>query len=250
MVSHLAMLITAVALAGDAPPLGEKAAEKQPRVVTPFEDIRVDLAATSVEVRAWVCLNAGFLEQIACSPGTREHESLLVVRARPSNIHAALLMAGVEAGAPGRWIVHPEEEKVELIPPRGDRVDVLVRYRNSDGEEIEEAIRRWIRDHAEKQKFPDAPWVFGGSLFRPNPEWMEPEGGEHYVADVTGSIIGLVTFGDEVIGFSRVISDQAAVHEPEWMVNTERIPDVGTEVTLILRRFEEAEKGEQEGRAE
>ena len=61
--------------------------------------------------------------------------------------------------------------------------------------------------------------------------------GEHYVADLSGSIIGLVTFDDEVIGFSRVIADQAAVHPPEWEVDPERIPPVGTEVRLVIRRY-------------
>ena len=58
----------------------------------------------------------------------------------------------------------------------------------------------------------------------------------HYVADMTGSIIGLVTFGDEVIGFSRVIADQDAVQPPSWEVRTDHVPPRGTEVTLILRR--------------
>ena len=61
--------------------------------------------------------------------------------------------------------------------------------------------------------------------------------GEHYVADMSGSIIGLVTFGDEVIGFSQVISDQDAVQAPEWEVDSEKIPPVGTEVTVVLKKW-------------
>ena len=56
-----------------------------------------------VEIRAVVCLDAGWLEQIACSPGTREHEALVVVEIPPSDVHAALLSAGFEPGSPGRW---------------------------------------------------------------------------------------------------------------------------------------------------
>ena len=72
------------------------------------------------------------------------------------------------------------------------------------------------------------------------PAWANPKAmgpGEHYVADESGSIIGLVTFGDEVIGFSRVLADQDAVQEPEWEVNTAAIPPMGTSVTLVLKRF-------------
>jgi hypothetical protein len=65
---------------------------------------------------------------------------------------------------------------------------------------------------------------------------------------MTGSIIGLVTFGDEVIGLSHVISDQAAIHEPEWEVNPERVPPIGTEVTVVLRRWSEDARAAEERR--
>lgn len=211
-----------------------------PAVITPFEDIVVHPDGQRVEIRSWTCLEAGYLEQIACSPGTREHESLVVIRAKPSNIHAALLMAGFDSGRPGQWEFDPETGEVTLIPPRGDEIDVWFAY-DKDGERIVESARAWVRDHHEKRTFPDTPWIFGGSKFKPNPEWMGP--GEHYVADMTGSIIGLVTFGDETIGLKDVISDQAAIHEPEWMVHSERVPEEGTEVTVILLRYGERPSG-------
>lgn len=201
--------------------------------VEPSEGITVDLDSASVEVQAWACLDVGWLEQVACSPGTREHESLVVIKARPSEVHAALLMAGFVPGAPGRWTY--ENDTVNVTPPTGDLLAISVRYEGAGGEVIEEPIRRWIRDHLGREDFPDEPWVFGGSHWAPNPSWMEP--GEHYVADMTGSIVGLVTFGDEVVGFSRVLADQEAVQAPEWEVDSDHVPAVGSPVTLILRRF-------------
>ena len=50
--------------------------------------------------RPAIRLELGWLEQVACAPATREHESLVVVNAKPSHIHAALLMAGFEPGTP------------------------------------------------------------------------------------------------------------------------------------------------------
>jgi hypothetical protein len=61
--------------------------------------------------------------------------------------------------------------------------------------------------------------------------------GEHYVADHTGSIIGLVTFGDEVVGFEEVFSDQQSVQPLAWQVRIDHVPPVGTPVTVILRRW-------------
>ena len=221
------------------------------KTVRPFPGIVAHLAPdgkNDVEFAAMTCLDAGWLEQVACAPASREHESLVVAKPKPSQIHAALLLAGFTPGAPGKWTY--ENKKLGTIPPTGDRLDVLVRYKDGAGKTVEHPIRKWIRDGAQPQggaasapatpEFPRVPWVFSGSVSVPGSDKSAPEGGTNrYIADDSGSIIGLVTFGDEVIGFSQVISDQADVQAPEWEVNTDTIPPVGTDVTIILRRFEE-----------
>ena len=203
-----------------------------PPVLRPFDGIAVLPREPAVELEAWTCLERGWLEQVACSRNTREHESLVVIEARPSEIHAALLLAGFEPGTPGSWSY--EDEVLRFTPPTGDRVQILARYKEASGREVEEPIRTWIEDGAGARPFPDEPWVFAGSTFADNLEWMGP--GEHYLADYSGSIVGLVTFGDEVIGFSRVLADQDAVQPPQWQVRRDHVPPVGTPVTLIIRR--------------
>jgi hypothetical protein len=206
-------------------------------VLRPFSGVIVYPDRPAVHLESLVCIEAGWLEQIACAPGTREHESLVVPDATPSQVHAALLGAGFEPGRPGRWSI--EDGEFAFVSPEGSALRIDVRHERDTGEVVEEPIRNWIRDHLGRREFPDEPWIFGGSQIRPNPEWMGP--GEHYVADLTGSIIGLVTFGDEVIGYSTVLADAAAVQAPEWEANAGYIPPVGTKVTLIIRPWECAE---------
>jgi len=182
-----------------------------------------------VEVQALVCLDEGWLEQIACSPGTREHEALVVVEIPPSDLHAALLAAGFEPGSPGHWT--DDGSVVTAVPPSGDRVRIEVR-RQRDGRTVQEPIGAWMIGAIHGEPFPETHWVFAGSAFAENPDWMGP--GEHYVADLSGSVIGLVTFGDEVIGFETVMADQEAVEPMQWKVNTDHVPPIGTTVTLIL----------------
>ena len=203
------------------------------QVVHPFEGVTLRVAGRTVEIEGWSCLDGGWLEQVACSPGTREHEALVVIEVRPSDIHAALLLAGFEPGAPGRWSL--ENDEVRLTRPSGDALDILVRY-EKEGATIEEPIASWITGPQEDAQSPDASWIFGGSLMAPNTERMGP--GRHYVADYTGSIIGLVTFGDEVIGFAEVLADEEAVQAPAFQVNTDKVPPIGTPITLILQRAE------------
>lgn len=199
--------------------------------VAPFPHIAVHLRERIIEIDGYACLDVGWLEQVMCSPGTREHESLVVTEAKPSHIHAALLLARYGPGTPGTWSW--VDEQVHEIPPRGDALDVFIRYTSASGDTIEEPIRNWIRDHLGRHPFPDDPWVFGGSRLEANPP--AAGGGEYYVADYSGSIIGLVTFGDEVIGWSNVLSDQEAVSPPEWEVKSEHVPPPGTPITVILK---------------
>ena len=219
---------------GDSP---EQAEDQTPRVLTPFPHIAVNLTERIVEIDGFAAIDVGWLEQVMCTPGTREHESLVVTSARPSEIHAALLLAQFEPGSPGAWSWDDENERVRLHSPKGERIDVFVRYENSEGEQIEEPVRTWIRDHLGRHDFPGDSWVFCGSRLAENPP--ESGGGEYYIADYSGSVIGLVTFGDEVIGWSKVLSDQEAVQPPEWEVNTDHVPPPGTEVTVILKPTED-----------
>lgn len=210
----------------------------EPQRIDLPEEIVVFPQRREVHLPAWVCLDQGWLEQVACSPGTREHESLVIVTATPSSIHSALLLAGFEPGQPGWWSYDWETETFDYHPPTGSEVEVFVRYERVDNggatQVTEHPIREWIADHRGRATFPnDTPFVFGGSRFARHPD--RPELGEHYVADISGSIIGLVTFGDEMIGFREVIADQVAVHAPEWVVNVDAIPPVNTHVTLIVR---------------
>jgi hypothetical protein len=215
----------------------EPEAPAAPEAIAPFPGVTLIPGGKRVELEAVVCLHAGWLEQIACMPGTREHESLVVVKAKPSHVHAALLLAGFEPGAPGTWAL--VEDAYTFRKPKGSALAVSFRWTNSDGAEVNDPARTWIRDHLRKHEFPPDPWIFGGSMLEP--AW-EGEG-ERYVADDSGSIIGLVTFGDEVIGFSQVLADQAAVRAPEWELDTDRVPEVGTPVVVVIEAAEATSGG-------
>jgi hypothetical protein len=189
--------------------------------------VRADLAAGRVELDSAVCIESGWLEQVACTPGTREHEALVVVKARPRDVHAALLLVGLEPGAPGSWRV--DGEALVSVPPRGPRLRVLFRWVDGQGQTHEHSPAEWIRDVRTATSPPIEHWLFAGSLLQPM------DGGSfRYEADGSGSVVGLVTFGDEVVALPEVRPDAESVLEPEWEAWTERLPPVGTRVLLIL----------------
>lgn len=202
--------------------------------------IRVNRVDRAVEFDAVAVLRTGFLEEYVCTVGTREHESLFAFDGKASEIHAALLLAGLEPGAPGRWrtaAANDGEFALERVPPTGAPVAVSVLL--PDGREL--TLDHFVRAAplpgaaAAVGQVPPREFVFAGSRFVRSRRTAE----ERYAADGSGSLIGLVTFGDETIGPVEVIADQASVSEPLWEAFTERMPDPGTKVRVRIRACSE-----------
>jgi hypothetical protein len=199
--------------------------------------IRADRARGIVEFDAVAVLEVGFLEQLVCLAGTREHEALFAFDGKASDVHAALLLVGLEPGAPGHWREVKSgdgSQRIEEVAPRGPALDVAVVL--PDGSE--RAIDWFVRAapfSPDPDRKPPTRFVFAGSRF----ERSTRTGAERYVADSSGSLVGLVTFGDETIGCVDVIPDQAAVAAPVWEAWSERMPKPGTDVKIRLRRGED-----------
>lgn len=221
-------------------PAAEARPAKPPVIQLPG-GIEVDRANGEVRVPASTGITVGWLEQVACVAGTRDHESLVTVECQPSDVHAALLLLGLEPGAPGRWTY--SHDTVRVAPPRGPAVEVRVRYivHSAEGAAVQHDVHvlDWIRG-IDGRSFP-ASWVFAGSAIAPNPKSLGP--GEHYVADYSGSLVGLVTFGDEVIAATTVIPDVIEFEAANWEAFSERMPPEGTPATLVLRRVATPESG-------
>jgi hypothetical protein len=190
------------------------------------EAVQLHRELGQLHVQAEVACTRGDLEQVCCALGTREHESLLMTRAPASSVQAGLLALGMQAGRPGSWRQGPAGELQEQ-PPQGSEVDVRVRWQEG-GVRREAPIGDWLDDRspgADRIRF-----VFAGSRFVRTP------GGERFAADLSGSIVGLVTFGDEVIACAQVVPDRADVAPPRWRARGAVMPPEGTPVTLVLGR--------------
>lgn len=188
--------------------------------------LRVCPVEHEVELEAVVCLESGWLEQVMCGPGTREHESILVTSIAPSAFHGALLAAGLRPGSPGSWR-EVGEDIVEVLPT-GERVEIMLAV---DGTENWVSVKSWIEGDSDRTI--DGDWIFGGSFMRSSDE--VPAGYSLYEADLSGSVIGLVTFGDETIGLSRIIPDQVALEPAQWKVRDGAVPPVGTVIRVRVR---------------
>ena len=199
-------------------------AEPPRRVVDYAPAVRIDWPNGSVEVDGKVVLREGMLELFACSPNTREHESIVVLNGRPRRIYEALGLIGLTPGRPVRF----DEQSKQWLPPTGDAVRIEVRW-EQDGKTKRTDIGSWMRDTKTGQTVPPGVWVFAGS-YRTD--------GNELAADQEGTVVCVVDFSSALIALPELHSaDNDAL---QLRANTARVPPIGTAVTLLFWGVEPA----------
>lgn len=200
--------------------------------------VEINLRQWCVDVDSRVCLTRGMLELIACTKGTKEHESIFAVDAKPSHIHTALLLLSARAGNPAsQQIIEEGVRRIVSIPPSGSPVQVFVVQKDTAGQEIERPVSDFIVE-AEEQRiggknqpekaFPTHTFLFAGSVLI-----GEGTGPRHYLCDTSGHVLSIATFGDELLCLPGI--HDSANGALVWSANGEKLPKVGTIVTLRLR---------------
>lgn len=229
--------------APDEPGLGTESDAPELREV--FEHVRVDTTNRIVEFDGIVPIDCHhedspevYLEVIACTKGTREHEALVMTEARPSHVHAAMLLAGMVPGSPGS----PEARGEASVSPTGARVLVEIEYVNEAGETITAPASAWIRHVETGARFDAASWVFAGSKI------VDYRGREVYDADGTGLLISLAMFanarieavgmGGATLALEHGFSPEAGVAEPVWIADASVVPAYKTPVVVRLSAAE------------
>lgn len=207
-----------------------------------FPGVTINIKEFCVDIAGKVCLEQGMLELVACTKGTKEHESIVALEASAMHIHTALLLLGAEPGNPAMMRAPAgKNESWVNVPPSGWPVDVLLVFPDKTGKPAEHPISEFItratseteaaRGAAEPgkgNKFPTHTFLFAGSrLLEDGP------GPRKYMSDQSGNVISIVTFGDELLCLPDIHSEQKSALE--WQVNAAGLPATGANVTLRLR---------------
>ena len=200
-----------------------RAADEEPaelRRLDPEQPLWIDAIRKRVVLVGTVCLREGQLEMLVCPAGTKEHESVLSVPVDTYKVHAALVAVGAEPGNPARFVP-------TYRAARGTQIDVWLFWTGEDGRRRRVRAQDWVR-HAGTQKSLEHPWVFGGSGF-----WKdETTGKEHYQAD-SGDFICVSNFPTAMLDLPIESSDKAG--QLSFDAFTDRIPPLGTKVTIVLK---------------
>lgn len=251
----------------DRPAADEAVRKADQRKPVKLPAMVIDFQQKCIDIEAKVCLDDGFLELIACTRNTKEHESIVAVNARPMHIHTGLLLLGAKNGNPalrkrvggmgpdgadprdkdprdkGPRDKDPGEQSDSPrwidVPPRGDPVEVFLVFSDAAGKMVEHPIGEFVKradladqagEKATTSRLPAFPetFVFAGSGLRD-----VGRGPRQYLAAQSGNVISIVTFGDELLCLEGIQSRENGALQ--WRVNSEKLPKVGSPVTLRLR---------------
>lgn len=180
--------------------------------------IQVDVKKRQVRVEAQSLRPEMPLEFLAVQAGGPEHEAVVRSPVKASDLHLALLMVGLEPGAPVTY--SPAAQK--WLPPRGPPLQIFIEY-EKDGKTQSAPAYRWMRNVKTKEPMPPLTWIFAGSRIM--------EDGV-YAADVTGYLVSVVNFDLTVIDIPKLASN--ANELLEWEANPDVVPEQGTMVTMVI----------------
>lgn len=235
-----------IATPAAAPETGKKNPKIAPEMKAALEKlvmpgVKINLDEWCVDVDSRVCLKDGMLELIACTKDSKEHESIIVIDAKPSHVHAALLLLGATPGNPAmREAINPEMTRFRHTPPSGNPIDVFLVLKDTEDKVTELAISEFIKaaDHDDgsgvpeppeaAKKFPTHTFLFAGSVLT-----GEGDGPRQYLCDMNGNVISLATFGDELLCLPEVHDN--ANGSLVWQVDGEKLPELDSKITLRLR---------------
>lgn len=184
-----------------------------------FPGVVIDRAARQVRVECQVLLAETPLEFFCVTNGGPEHESVLRTPAKPSHIHAGLLMLGQEPGSPMKY----SEARQSWSPPFGPPVRISVEFKSGAGQLVTVPATRLMRHVRSHEPMKEMSWIFAGSHQR--------EDGA-YLADLTGYVVSLVNFEHTLIDVPKLVS--SSNQTLEWENNPEVGLERGQVVTMIL----------------
>jgi hypothetical protein len=124
-------------------------------------------------------------------------------------------------------------------PATGTQIDVTVVWKDKDGKRLSAPAQDWVQDVATKKAMAHT-WVFAGSGL-----WKNEDTGEDYYLAEGGDFICVSNFPGAMLDLP--VESSQANEALLFRAFAERIPPLGTPVTVILTpKLEEKKDREQE----
>lgn len=172
----------------------------------------IDQKQQSIYLPGRINMTQGPIELLACAPGGRTHETVLVVDVEPIHVQTGLLLIGLQPGQSVRVEGDP-------VVPKGSAVIVDVTW-ELKGVKSEYRGEDLVLDVKSKATMPRTSWVFTGSQIQDG----------RFMAQEEKSIITTYRFPFTILDNPL----PSGTDDEVYVANTVVLPPVGTPVTVIL----------------
>jgi hypothetical protein len=189
-----------------------------------------------VEIPGVVIQNRVMLEFLAVVSGGKEHEAIIAltgnfdrsgrqpVEGLAGMINACILALGYEKGTPVR-----ASRDGKVLPPEGEKVYLYVEWEDAgSGEVVRARAEDLVYNVKTMKSMARECWVYVGSRFER--DWGT--GDVVYLADFTGDVVATYSWPNTII--DNTTSEGS--DDIYYACFTDRLPPVGTAVTLVVSR--------------
>ncbi len=161
-----------------------------------------------------VNMQRGMIELLACAPGGKQHESILVLDVVPYHLHVALVLLGLNFAGGLEYQGDPHT-------PKGDSVEVWVKWKSG---EMDTSVRAedLVWDIRRNKPMEHTSWIFSGSKILDG----------KYMADVEKSLI--TTYHDPFTILDNALPTGS--DDELYKVNERLVPKKGTPVEVTIRK--------------
>jgi hypothetical protein len=149
----------------------------------------------------------------------KAHETVVLIAAKPSDVHKALEELGLKSGKPA---------KGENATAEGPEVEVFLELAREGGTD-RQPIEKLIVDRKTGKPMPKLKWRFTGSVIsQPDPD--KPD--KVYGADHTGTLIAIFPVTDETVLQTNLTMKEEKLIKLE--TNKKLLPAEGVKATLVI----------------
>ena len=177
----------------------------------------IDGDRREITIPGRINMQRGMIELLACAPGGKVHESVLVLDVAPYHLQVALLLLGLQNGGGLQYQGDPRT-------PKGDSVEVWVKW-NTGIHDTTVRGEDCVWDIPRGKPMEHTPWVFVGSRM---------DNGK-FVADIEKSLI--TTFHDPLTILDNPLPTGG--DDELYKVNEKLVPPKGTPVRVILKSLKQ-----------
>ncbi|MGJ8644478.1 MAG: YdjY domain-containing protein [Luteolibacter sp.] len=191
-------------------------------------DVIIDKRTREIRFPAVINLREGLLEFLVVHTNGKLHESLFASDVSPTDLNVAFKLLRYEASKelyripkePGVLTgdFYQEPEKIRAA----SRISITVEY-EKDGKTKSVPVNEWIRHETTASAMPPTPWIYGGGDFYQN----------QFVPEQTGDIVAIFITNGALINYPG----EDNFNDDVWTTLTERVPEDGTKVTLVIAPY-------------